>query len=234
MRALAGPMPRACGTRQVEGWRLVTGAVHRAGGRIVAQLWHMGRLVHPDLGARSADQLVGDDRTRFCPYLRRQEALRRSERRDPRGHPAHHRRLCLRRPQRDCRGIRRGPDPCRQRLPGRPIPARQRQSSHRPLWRIDREPAALHEPAARDRRRRHRDGAGRHPFLAEHSFARRRRRRPDSPVHGRGAEAGGIERAVDRAARGSSTNLFGRNPDRTGQPGDAAALFGQDPAQQRL
>ena len=35
---------------QVEGWRLVTGAVHRAGGRIVAQLWHMGRLVHPDLG----------------------------------------------------------------------------------------------------------------------------------------------------------------------------------------
>src|ERR671921_156720 len=35
---------------QVEGWKLVTGAVHKAGGRIVAQLWHMGRLVHPDLG----------------------------------------------------------------------------------------------------------------------------------------------------------------------------------------
>ena len=35
---------------QVEGWKLVTGAVHDAGGRIVAQLWHMGRLVHPDLG----------------------------------------------------------------------------------------------------------------------------------------------------------------------------------------
>src|SRR5215211_7749802 len=35
---------------QVEGWKLVTQAVHRAGGRIVAQLWHMGRLVHPDLG----------------------------------------------------------------------------------------------------------------------------------------------------------------------------------------
>jgi 2,4-dienoyl-CoA reductase-like NADH-dependent reductase (Old Yellow Enzyme family) len=35
---------------QVEGWKLVTNAVHRAGGRIVAQLWHMGRLVHPDLG----------------------------------------------------------------------------------------------------------------------------------------------------------------------------------------
>jgi len=35
---------------QVEGWKLVTEAVHQAGGRIVAQLWHMGRLVHPDLG----------------------------------------------------------------------------------------------------------------------------------------------------------------------------------------
>ena len=35
---------------QVEGWKLVTDAVHQAGGRIVAQLWHMGRLVHPSLG----------------------------------------------------------------------------------------------------------------------------------------------------------------------------------------
>lgn len=35
---------------QVEGWKPVTEAVHAAGGRIVAQLWHMGRLVHPDLG----------------------------------------------------------------------------------------------------------------------------------------------------------------------------------------
>ncbi|MDZ3832128.1 MAG: alkene reductase [Sphingopyxis sp.] len=32
---------------QVEGWKPVTDAVHAAGGRIVAQLWHMGRLVHP-------------------------------------------------------------------------------------------------------------------------------------------------------------------------------------------
>ena len=35
---------------QVDGWKPVTEAVHRAGGRIVAQLWHMGRVVHPDLG----------------------------------------------------------------------------------------------------------------------------------------------------------------------------------------
>jgi 2,4-dienoyl-CoA reductase-like NADH-dependent reductase (Old Yellow Enzyme family) len=32
---------------QVEAWKPVTDAVHAAGGRIVAQLWHMGRIVHP-------------------------------------------------------------------------------------------------------------------------------------------------------------------------------------------
>ncbi len=31
---------------QTEGWKPVTEAVHEAGGRIIAQLWHMGRLVH--------------------------------------------------------------------------------------------------------------------------------------------------------------------------------------------
>lgn len=31
---------------QVDGWKRVTDAVHDAGGRIVAQLWHMGRMVH--------------------------------------------------------------------------------------------------------------------------------------------------------------------------------------------
>jgi N-ethylmaleimide reductase len=34
---------------QVEGWRLVTGAVHAKGGRIVAQIWHVGRISHTSL-----------------------------------------------------------------------------------------------------------------------------------------------------------------------------------------
>ncbi len=34
---------------QVEGWRLVTEAVHTAGGRIFLQLWHVGRISHPAL-----------------------------------------------------------------------------------------------------------------------------------------------------------------------------------------
>ncbi|HEU0045330.1 alkene reductase [Sphingomonas sp.] len=34
---------------QVEAWKPVTEAVHQAGGKIVAQLWHMGRLSRPDV-----------------------------------------------------------------------------------------------------------------------------------------------------------------------------------------
>jgi len=33
---------------QTEAWKPVVAALHAAGGRIFAQLWHMGRLVHPD------------------------------------------------------------------------------------------------------------------------------------------------------------------------------------------
>jgi len=34
---------------QVAGWKLVTDAVHRRGGRIVAQIWHVGRISHTSL-----------------------------------------------------------------------------------------------------------------------------------------------------------------------------------------
>ena len=51
---------------QVEGWRLVTDAVHQAGGRVFLQLWHSGRVSHPSLlngempVAPSAIAAVGD------------------------------------------------------------------------------------------------------------------------------------------------------------------------------
>jgi len=32
---------------QIQGWKLVTRAVHRAGGRMFLQLWHVGRISHP-------------------------------------------------------------------------------------------------------------------------------------------------------------------------------------------
>jgi N-ethylmaleimide reductase len=33
---------------QLAGWKTITDAVHAAGGRIFAQLWHVGRVSHPD------------------------------------------------------------------------------------------------------------------------------------------------------------------------------------------
>ena len=54
---------------QVTAWKPVTQAVHDAGGQIILQLWHMGRLVHPDFldGAQpvssSATTAPGDAHT---------------------------------------------------------------------------------------------------------------------------------------------------------------------------
>ncbi len=39
---------------QVAGWRKVTDAVHAKGGRIAAQLWHVGRISHTSLQAGGA------------------------------------------------------------------------------------------------------------------------------------------------------------------------------------
>ena len=33
---------------QIAGWKKITNAVHRAGGKIFLQLWHVGRISHPD------------------------------------------------------------------------------------------------------------------------------------------------------------------------------------------
>ena len=52
---------------QVEGWRFTTEAVHRAGGRIVLQIWHGGRACHPLLNngqqpvAPSPIAITGDE-----------------------------------------------------------------------------------------------------------------------------------------------------------------------------
>ncbi|HPP47661.1 MAG TPA: alkene reductase [Accumulibacter sp.] len=43
--------PAIYSAEQIAGWRLVTDAVHAAGGRIFLQLWHGGRACHPLLNA---------------------------------------------------------------------------------------------------------------------------------------------------------------------------------------
>ncbi|MGL5004996.1 MAG: alkene reductase, partial [Casimicrobium sp.] len=41
--------PGIYSAEQEAGWKLVTDAVHANGGKIVAQLWHVGAISHPDL-----------------------------------------------------------------------------------------------------------------------------------------------------------------------------------------
>ncbi|MFM9889437.1 MAG: alkene reductase [Rickettsiales bacterium] len=54
---------------QMEGWKQVTASVHAAGGRMFLQLWHMGRISHPDFQdgalpvAPSAIAAVGQSHT---------------------------------------------------------------------------------------------------------------------------------------------------------------------------
>jgi N-ethylmaleimide reductase len=61
--------PGIWSAEQVSGWKSITRSVHEAGGKIVCQLWHMGRVVHPSfLGGRppvscSATTPPGDART---------------------------------------------------------------------------------------------------------------------------------------------------------------------------
>jgi 2,4-dienoyl-CoA reductase-like NADH-dependent reductase (Old Yellow Enzyme family) len=40
-------VPGLWSQQQVEAWKPITEAVHRAGGRIFAQIWHVGRISHP-------------------------------------------------------------------------------------------------------------------------------------------------------------------------------------------
>jgi N-ethylmaleimide reductase len=44
-----GGTPGIYSSEQEAGWRLVTDAVHAAGGKIIAQLWHVGAISHPEL-----------------------------------------------------------------------------------------------------------------------------------------------------------------------------------------
>ena len=42
-------VPGLYGTEQLDAWKGVTSAVHAAGGKVVVQLWHVGRVSHTDL-----------------------------------------------------------------------------------------------------------------------------------------------------------------------------------------
>ena len=47
-------VPGLYSTEQLDGWKKVTAAVHQAGGKIVTQLWHVGRISHIALQPHNA------------------------------------------------------------------------------------------------------------------------------------------------------------------------------------
>ena len=73
-------VPGLYSPEQLQGWRRVTDAVHAAGGRVVVQLWHVGRISHTDLqpdngppvapsavAANSKTYLIQDGQGSFVP-----------------------------------------------------------------------------------------------------------------------------------------------------------------------
>lgn len=57
-----GNTPGIWSQGQVAGWRSVTDAVHAAGGRMICQLWHCGRVSHVDVQPGGAAPLSSTDR----------------------------------------------------------------------------------------------------------------------------------------------------------------------------
>jgi N-ethylmaleimide reductase len=141
---------------QVEGWRLVTEAVHRAGGRIFNQLWHVGRISHPCLQpdymlpvAPSAIKPSGmafieneNGEGELVPFVT-PRALQIEE-------MPYLVRQYFRGARNAMRGLRRRRDPRRQRLSAGAVHRFRHQSARRPVWRSGPEPGAAADGSGRD------------------------------------------------------------------------------------
>ena len=155
---------------QVEGWKLVTDAVHCAGGRIVAQLWHMGRLVHPDLGG---GQPVSSSTTTAPDFAHTYEGTSPMSKRGPRPTP-----------------ISAGSStimPAPPAMRSLPVSTGSRSTAPMAIWSTSScaipptcatmtmaarsTTGSLHPPGAGSGRRHDRHGPRRHPLLAQHTGA---------------------------------------------------------------
>ena len=124
---------------QVDAWRRVTDAVHAAGGRIFAQLWHTGRLGHSSVKggelpvAPSALRIEGQQH--YTPTgMQDYEVPRPLTTDEIGGIVADYRRGRRARPGRGLR--RRGAARCVW-LPAQPVPGGRGQPPHRPVRRLD-------------------------------------------------------------------------------------------------
>jgi N-ethylmaleimide reductase len=73
--------PGIYSAKQVEGWKKVTSAVHKKGGKIFLQLWHVGRVSHPDFHGGElpvAPSAIGFDGESYTPQGRKKTVVPRA------------------------------------------------------------------------------------------------------------------------------------------------------------
>ena len=121
---------------QVEGWKLVTNAVHAAGGKIFLQLWHVGRISDPlflngelpvapsAIAAKGHVSLVRPERPYVTPRALELDEIAGVVAGIPQ-----------RRGKRESRRLRRRRSARRERLSDRPVPSGQHQQAHRRVRR---------------------------------------------------------------------------------------------------
>ena len=177
---------------QVEAWRPVTQAIHAKGSRVFVQLWHVGRISHPSLQPNGAlpvaPSAILPEGSTFTESG--YQSLRHAPGARVLGNCRRHCSVCARGASCDRRGLRRGRDPCGQRLSDRSVFARQHQPAHRRLRRLAAKPDAIHARGGcgsggcmRRRTRRH------SPFTGQPGQRRRSGQRPDGHVRLRGRSA---------------------------------------------
>ncbi len=137
--------------RHQQRWAAIAEAVHAEGGRMFVQLWHVGRMGHPDISGVDtvgpspvAANMVAHtpEGKKPLPVPRPLEVVRNrgDRRRFPRCRPSRRRRR---------HGRRR--DPFGQRLSAARVPLRCHQPAHRLLRRFAAEPCAVRPPRSSKR-----------------------------------------------------------------------------------
>jgi N-ethylmaleimide reductase len=188
-------VPGLYGTEQLDGWKRVTDAVHGKGGRIVTQLWHVGRVSHVDLQPDGQPPVAPSAiAAKTKTYLIKDGAGSFVETSEPRALDAEELPGIVRDFRHAARNAR-----ARRRFDGVEVHGANgylldqflktgSEPAHRRLRRLDREPRP---PAAGGDARRRRSGGRRprrHPPVAGHAGQRRPRSRSAAAVRVRGAQ----------------------------------------------
>ena len=158
---------------QVEAWKPVVEAVHARGGHFLLQLWHTGRISHPDLHGGElpvAPSAIRPQGQAFTADGMKDHVEPRALETDE--IPRDRRGLSPGGRERQGRRVRRRRGALRQQLSARAVRARLDEPPQRPVRRNAREPPALSPGGRRGGRRRVGCRPRRYPALAGDNPAR--------------------------------------------------------------